>query len=145
MPQVNLGPFIFDDIPNFINNPAVAIDSLSSSNLVQAAYSKSKGEFGRPVPMLSFALNYYFAGKGFESFPFKLTNLAVHIANTVLVFLLTRTLFSSAAMVRALGDSLLVRRRAILIAALAAGLWGLHPIQLTSVLYTVQRMTSMSA
>ena len=139
------GPFIFDDIPNFISNPSIAIDSLSSSNLAQAAYSKSDGGLGRPVPMLSFALNYYFAGKVFDSFPFKLTNLVVHIANVVLVFLLTRALFSSAAMVRALGDSSLARRQAILIAALAAGLWGLHPIQLTSVLYTVQRMTSMSA
>ena len=139
------GPFIFDDAPNITRNQFVAIDSLSMTNLLGAAFSKSHGIFGRPIPMLTFALNYYFAGQNFDPFVFKITNLAIHMANTALVYLLVRTLCSSTVAAEAVGDPSLARRRAVLMAALAAALWGLHPIQLTSVLYTVQRMTSMSA
>ncbi len=141
------GPFVFDDFPNITGNRFIAIDRLSADKLMGAAFSDSdsSGLLSRPIPRATFALNYYFAGRAFEPYAFKLTNLAIHAANTVLVYLLLTTLFSLAPAGRLRGDETAVRHRAVMIAALSAALWALHPLNLSSVLYAVQRMNSMSA
>ncbi len=139
------GPYVFDDFQNITRNPSIAIDSLSLSEILEAAFSKSEGGLGRPIAMASFALNYFFNGKALEPFAFKLTNLLIHMANVLIVYLLLRLLFQSANMAFADPSTRINQRRAVLLAIFAAALWGLHPLQLTSVLYTVQRMTSLSA
>ncbi len=139
------GPYVFDDIHNITGNSAIAITSLSRNELLAAAFSKAEGSIGRPIAMLSFALNYFFNGKTFDPFAFKLTNLLIHMANVLLVYVLLRLLFQSAGIPSAEPGGVIERRRVILLALFAAALWGLHPLQLTSVLYTVQRMTSLSA
>ncbi|MDX1529290.1 MAG: hypothetical protein R3337_11735, partial [Gammaproteobacteria bacterium] len=139
------GPYVFDDVQNITGNSAIAITSLAPPELLSAAFSKAEGSIGRPMAMLSFALNYFFNGQSFDPFAFKLTNLLIHMANVLLVYVLLRLLFQSAGIPSADLESQINRRRAILLALFAAALWGLHPLQLTSVLYTVQRMTSLSA
>ncbi len=129
------GGFFFDDHPNIVLNPGVKLHSLSWESLRLAWSSGISGQFGRPVSQLSFALNHYF--NGFSPFAFKLTNLVIHCLNGVLIYLLGYQLLDS------------LRRRlnlkdVSLWAALVAFAWMLHPIQLTSVLYVVQRMTSLS-
>jgi hypothetical protein len=96
------------------------------------------------LSQLSFALNYYFSG--LDPFAFKLTNLAIHLVNTLLVFMLAQALFT-AFLRRNTNPASLAQQpdfpaKAALI---AAALWGIHPLNLTSVLYIVQRMTSLSA
>ena len=128
--------FFFDDHPNIVLNPGVKLDSLSWESLRLAWSSGISGQFGRPVSQLSFALNHYFSG--FSPYAFKLTNLVIHCLNGVLVYLLGYQLL----------DSLRQRQNlenVSLWAALVALAWMIHPIQLTSVLYAVQRMTSLSA
>ena len=130
------GGFFFDDHPNIVLNPGVKLDSLSWELLRLAWSSGISGQFGRPVSQLSFALNHYFSG--FNPFTFKLTNLVIHCLNGVLVYLLGYQLL----------DSLRQRqnlKNVSLWAALVALAWMIHPIQITSVLYVVQRMTSLSA
>lgn len=129
------GSFFFDDYPNVVLNPGVKIDTLSWEALRVAWASGTSGQFGRPVSQISFALNHYFSG--FAPFPFKLTNLAIHCLNGVLVYLVGVQILDS------------LRQRipqchVHLSAALVACAWLLHPIQLTSVLYVVQRMASLS-
>lgn len=139
------GPFIFDDYANIAGNRLVAIDRLSLRELAGAAHSGAAGSLNRPLPRVTFALNYFFAGKTFNPFAFKMTNLVVHTANILLVFLLLQKLFSIAPRPGERRESAEVNTRAVIVAALAAALWGLNPINLSSVLYVVQRMTSMSA
>ncbi len=139
------GPYVFDDFQNITLNPAVAIQSLSASELLSAAFSNAEGGLGRPIAMLTFALNYYLAGNSFDPLAFKVTNLAIHTGNVLLVYFLTRLLFLSARSPSVDPSRRTRQRSAVLLAILAAALWGLHPLQLTSVLYTVQRMTSLSA
>jgi protein O-mannosyl-transferase len=130
------GLFFFDDHPNIVLNPGVKLADLSWVSLRMAWSSGISGQFGRPVSQLSFALNHYFSG--FYPFAFKLTNLVIHGLNGVLVYLLGYQLL----------DSLRQKQRLNnigLCAALVAVAWMIHPIQLTSVLYVVQRMTSLSA
>ena len=134
------GPFFFDDIFNIQNNPHLRLDQLDFSALQLAAFSTESGPLQRPLSMMSFALNYYFLGESTTAF--KAINLSIHLINGVLIFLLGRLLLGLA--VRRT-DLALTNQRASLTAALIAALWLIHPLNLTSVLYVVQRMASLSA
>ncbi|MCP5163429.1 MAG: tetratricopeptide repeat protein [Hahellaceae bacterium] len=129
------GPFVFDDFENILNNQSLFIQEFNSSSIYDVLYSGKAGPLGRPLSMLSFALNYYVLGP--DSWGFKTVNLAIHLINTLLVFGLLLLIL------RALN---LASSRWNLVAALmGASLWSFHPLNLTSVLYVVQRMTSLSA
>jgi hypothetical protein len=130
------GGFVLDDDVNIVNNNKLAIESLDGAALTAAFWSGDAGPLGRPVSMISFALNYYFTG--FAPYWFKLTNLVIHLINVVLVFWLAKTLLTAFAGTKE-------TRFPHLGALFAAALWGIHPLNLTGVLYVVQRMTSLSA
>ncbi len=128
------GPFLGDDYPNIIDNNGVSIERLAAEDLGSAWSANTSGPFKRPIASVSFALNYYFAGQKFDPVPFKLTNIAIHAVNSFLVFLLSCRLLDATA------PSSPVRK----LAFISALIWALHPLQLTSVLYVVQRMNSMA-
>lgn len=135
------GPFVFDDQPNITFNLDVALTDLKPDSLRRAAFSNQSGPLKRPLPALTFGLNHYVAGGFADTFVYKATNLVIHLVNAILVywlsFLLLRQLSS-----RQL--SIPDRLRSWLPSLIAAA-WTLHPLLLTSVLYVVQRMTSLSA
>lgn len=143
------GPYVFDDRYNIVKNSYVKIDSLAPRELYYASFSVGAGPLLRPVSMFSFAVNYYFAGSFENTTPFKLTNLAIHIVNGLLVFWLMRLVFARLAHIGPPGDSGPRSLRGLdktdLLAAAVALLWVVHPINLTSVLYIVQRMTELSS
>jgi tetratricopeptide (TPR) repeat protein len=130
------GSFFFDDEPNILWVEAIRLDGLSVDGLLSAWKSGHAGPLGRPVSQLSFAINYFL--DGFSPFYFKLTNLAIHLLNGILVFLIARRLI----MATLPGATF---RETRLYAGLVAAAWLLHPIQVPAVLYVVQRMTSLSA
>lgn len=129
------GGFIFDDRPNISANVALHVNSLHWRDWLAATLSSPAANFPRPLAMLSFAINHYFTG--LDPWPMKLTNVAIHAGNTVLVFLLSRTLVRVALARRPTPGH---ARWAPLFMAAA---WGLHPINLMAVLYVVQRMESL--
>lgn len=131
------GPFVFDDTSNVLL-PQVRIENLSLENLREAAFATASGPLGRPISMLSFALNYYFSG--YDTYYFKLTNLLIHLLNGIGLFALTYSLLGRAEAAATWSS----RHRAWISLAVAAA-WLLHPLNLTSVLYIVQRMTSLAA
>ncbi|MEH6502997.1 MAG: hypothetical protein V7682_03750 [Cycloclasticus sp.] len=134
------GPFIFDDLSNITNNYLIQVEILNYSNLYTAATSGNAGPLGRPIAMLSFALNYYFAS-GYEPSSFKLTNIVIHCINALLLFVLCQQLFKRAIPSSHSSENSLYF---LWLSAAVSLLWALHPINLTSVLYVVQRMTSLS-
>ncbi len=134
------GPYVLDDDENIVLNPAVALGDLSSGNIYAALISNESGPLKRPVAAISFALNHYFNGGFYPAFQFKVTNLAIHIVNTFLIYLLSLNLLRTPRLKTALNEDNQQH-----IAIFTAALWTLHPIQLTSVLYVVQRMNSLSA
>lgn len=119
------GEFFFDDEVNILLQKSVQMTELSLSSVYDALTTGIAGPTGRPIAQLSFALNHYFSG--FNPFHFKATNLAIHLVTGLLIFFAARCLLTSG-----------------IFAAFAAILWLVHPIQITSVLYVVQRMTSLS-
>jgi protein O-mannosyl-transferase len=133
------GGFYFDDYPNIVQNPALDLQDLSWEELRRAAFSSDAGPFRRPVAMFSFAINHYFSGT--NPLGYKIINLVIHVINTGLVFVFSLLL------------ARLVSRKEListtnftnwLIALFSAAFWGLHPVNLTNVLYVVQRMNSLA-
>ena len=151
------GSYLFDDYPNIVDNHSVQPHDASLPSLVGAALSSPSSEFKRPLASLSFAANYLTSG--LDPYWMKLTNLIIHLLNGLLVFLLTRALLGSAPKgARTVRENLSsmfgqeqsragcapARNRVDITAALVAASWMLLPINLTGVLYVVQRMESMA-
>jgi tetratricopeptide (TPR) repeat protein len=141
------GPWIFDDYSNLLQNSYVKVGSLSAEELKLAAYSLQAGPLNRPVSMVSFALNYYFSGSFSDTTPYKLTNLIIHIINGLLVFWLSYLIINRLAQIypkRINPQSYIKHHLGVILSGAISLFWVVHPIQITSVLYVVQRMTSLS-
>lgn len=150
------GGWLFDDYPNIIYNQGLQIPDLQLPNLIKAALSSPAENFKRPLASLSFALN--FRASGLDPYGMKLTNVVIHLLNGILVFVLTRALLQSAAAgahagrngspvdatASCTGCAPTDQRRGDMIAVLVAAAWMLLPINLTAVLYVVQRMESLA-
>jgi hypothetical protein len=134
------GTFVLDDFHNIVNNPRIAIDDLKLDTLKKAAFPYGREMFRRPISMLSFAANYYTTG--FQPFYFKVTNLAIHLLNGIGIFALT-SLVLGIHRTRFQPEVPFISPQWISLAVAAA--WLVHPFNLTSVLYVVQRMTSLAA
>ena len=140
------GPFLLDDRENITSIPVIKMNTLSLPSARDALFAKGKWHPDRGLARLSFALNYYFAGERFDRFAFKVTNVVIHVLNGLLVYWLSVLLLR-----RYAGGARPPSAEAgwgamqSYLPLLVAALWLLHPIQLTSVLYVVQRMTSMAA
>ncbi|MGH8377768.1 MAG: tetratricopeptide repeat protein, partial [Gammaproteobacteria bacterium] len=131
------GPFVFDDITNIVQNKALAMHSLAWDQLMHAALSSDAGPTGRPLSSLSFALNIYF--NGLDATAFKITNLVIHLLNGLLVFILLRQIVEHWSKKRVIQSA----NTAFWLPLLCAAAWLLHPLNLTAVLYVVQRETSL--
>ncbi len=92
------------------------------------------GPSGRPVALASFLLDGHHWPED-ATIP-KLTNLLIHLVNTILLSLLTA---------RLLAHHIEDTRRRLAVVVLAAGLWALHPLWVSTTLYVVQRMTLLAA
>ena len=134
------GYFLFDDTINIVDNISIRLQTLDLPALKEAALSGDAGMLGRPLSMLSFALNYYF--NGLNPFNFKLTNIVIHLLNGVCIYALTVLILQTC---RQRDLSGINEAYARWVGLAVASAWLLHPLNLTAVLYIVQRMTSLAA
>lgn len=132
------GGFVFDDNANIAENPWVQLERLTPEALAAAGGSGLAGPTMRPLSMVSFAVNHAIAG--LAPWSYKLVNLAIHWLNALAVYALLRLLLATPALAHLLPDA----RHARLAAWLVAAAWLLHPINLTNVLYVVQRMNALA-
>jgi hypothetical protein len=130
-----VGGFVFDDFENVVRLQRLLEPPLTLSSLWSATWSSLSGPLGRPVATFTFALQI--AATGLDPRPLILFNLLVHAVTGWLLYLLAARLITLL-----LGEAHPHRRW---IAAACALLWLLHPLQLTSVAYIVQRMNSLAA
>jgi protein O-mannosyl-transferase len=141
------GGWLFDDFPNIVENPGVQPSHIDVASLTRAALSSPSSQFKRPLSSLSFAANFLI--DGLHPFGWKLVNLIIHLLNGLLLYLLARRLLTlTSASHRARpsttgppGSSL---KREELVALCITAAWLLLPINLTGVLYVVQRMESLA-
>lgn len=127
------GGFLFDDKPNIVQNFGVQIAGIDHYSLWAAAKSFPGGPGLRPLSMLSFALDFWLFG--LDPVAFKVTNLLVHAITCIALTGLVRRLLLLANY---------SQRDARLYAFGLAVAWGTHALQVSSVLYVVQRMQTMS-
>lgn len=128
------GGFVFDDAPNIVNNPAIQLKTLDVDSIRDVAFSQQPGGMTRVLPTISFALDYWRAN-GADAPTFKATNLLIHAITTLVLAFFLRSLLSAARW-----PEKQARTGALLI-VLA---WAIHPLQISSVLYAVQRMQTMN-
>ena len=133
------GDYLFDDRANILDNDSFKFSALTWDALRQILASGDAGTFKRPISMASFALNV--ATTGFDPFYFKLTNLVIHLVNGLLVFVFA-TRVAQAVNMR---TSSILSGDPRAVGLLTSAIWLLHPLNLTSVLYVVQRMNSLAA
>ncbi|WP_266181034.1 hypothetical protein [Dyella humicola] len=151
------GGWLFDDYPNIVDNKGVQPEEANASSLINAAFSSPSSEFKRPIASLSFAANFLLSG--LDPFWMKLTNLLIHLINGVLVFVLIRALLQctgrtsgfanplrkqSSTDTPADQDNTEPNSRPTMLALWITAAWLLLPINLTAVLYVVQRMESLA-
>lgn len=127
------GGFLFDDHSNLaLLGMYGVIDDWQTFWLY--LLSGFSGPTGRPVSHLSFLVdaNHWPA----DPWPFKRTNVLIHLATGVLLFGLMRSILLAS------GQS---AARAGGVAVVAMGLWLLHPFWVSTTLYVVQRMAQLAA
>lgn len=120
------GPFVFDDGLYIVKNPQIQDPSL--------LWPPSS----RYLAYLSFALNYSLGG--LDTFGYHLFNVAVHMANSALVFAFALLLFKTSALK---GRGL--EGYALPTAIIASFLFAAHPVQTQAVSYITQRLASLAA
>ena len=136
------GPFLFDDLSEIVDNPAIRTLLPPWRPMFEG------GELPhRPIPYLSFAANYQvgrllaavFGTAPLDPLPFHAVNVAIHLLNGWLLFHVV--------------GMLLARHRSDgigsvstpLVAAIAAAVWLVHPLQSQAVSYVYQRIELLAA
>lgn len=126
------GGFVFDD---FANLPALGryggVHDLRS--LLWYLTSGIADPAGRPIALLSFLIDA--RDWPAEAFPFKRTNLCIHLLNGILLW----------SVLRVLGRRILPGRESDWTALGGAALWVLHPLWVSTVLYVIQRQAMLAA
>lgn len=126
------GAFVFDDIPSILENESIR-NVADSLNPPGTGLTTS----GRPLLNLTFAFNYAVSGPA--PWSFHLLNLLVHgAAAFTLLAIIARTLRRTKLRAPIVAE-------APWLAWAIALLWALHPLQVESVTYIVQRAESLAA
>lgn len=127
------GPFLFDDFPNLagLSNFGGVHDWES---LKQYVLTGIAGPTGRPLALLSFLID----DNAWPSNPhsFKYTNLLLHLLTGLLLLVVLRQLLQRLPQAGCHADA---------IALAVTAFWLLHPLNVSTVLYVVQRMAILSA
>jgi protein O-mannosyl-transferase len=124
------GDFVLDDIANL---PPL-FDTIKNEGFWYGVFGNSSGPLGRPLTFFTLALQQ---SAWPDPYYLKVVNLGIHLMNVVLVFILVRLLQSY----------LLERfnlRNANFYALIVAVIWALLPIQVSTVLYVIQRLVLLS-
>lgn len=127
------GAFLFDDIPNIVNNSSIHLTELSPAAVVEVLATPQVSGSMRGLPTLSFALDYWRAG-GADPGTFKTTNILIHALTAFALAWFFRSLLLVAGV---------AAKRAGWLAVALAMAWAAHPLQVSSVLYVVQRLQTM--
>jgi protein O-mannosyl-transferase len=125
------GPFVFDDLTSIPDNPNIR--QLWPLTKAMSPPPELGALGGRPLPALSFAVNYALGGldvRGYHA-----ANLLLHLASILLVWRVVA---------RSLGSPALAGRHGGEATAFAVALvWGVHPLLSEAVTYIVQRTELM--
>ena len=130
-------PFVYDDVPNITQNGEIRVGG-----------ARGWGDLGlwrptpRPVSNLSFALNYAWGGYAVEGY--RGVNVLVHVLTSLLVSLLTWQVLRRCEDLPGQWGMSIGDGGRLCLAFFSGLLFVSHPLSTQSVVYVVQRMTSLS-
>jgi len=127
------GPFLLDDVANLTEARA---STGTISEIISAIIRNDSGLLRRPIANLSFLLNYHLIGESASGY--KGVNIFLHWLNACLLWKLAVVVLQQLYPAQNTDD-----RKAF--GFFIAGLWLVHPIQVSTALYVVQRMEELSA
>lgn len=125
------GPFLLDD---FHNLQPMAELSHDASAVREFVFSASAGPLGRPLAKLSFLIDDF--GWPSAAAGYKRTNLLLHLMSGCIALLL---------FLRLAAKTQLRSSVSIWCCLLSAAIWLLHPLNVSTTMYVVQRMAQLSA
>ncbi|MDN5865375.1 MAG: hypothetical protein L0I62_09230 [Gammaproteobacteria bacterium] len=139
------GGWLLDDYGNIVNNDGLILHgtpltAIWWAELWHVMFSFDAGPLGRPLSLAFFALQRYWGG--LDPSAFKAVNLVLHLMAVILLYGFTRALLH--AWRRRLAPTLAAVRIEWVALGIAAA-WALHPMNLTPILYAVQRETTFAA
>ncbi|HRE30953.1 MAG TPA: hypothetical protein PLD88_03170 [Candidatus Berkiella sp.] len=123
------GPFLLDDLQSI---ESAQLTTFSWGELIDISLQNDSGPLGRPLSIASFALNNYFFG--LNPFYYKLVNLFIHILCGFVIAGFIYLLMILIPKIKPFAKST---------SFFTALLWLIHPLQVSTVLYPVQRMTQL--
>jgi len=126
------GPFLFDDFGN-ISKIGDLGGVRNWETFKTFVFGGISGPTGRPLALASFLIDAQ--DWPAESWPFKRTNLVIHVINGLLLGALIRLVLI------ALKTD---KKKAFWVALVSTGCWLLHPFLVSTTLYVVQRMAQLS-
>jgi hypothetical protein len=124
-------PFILDDIHNIRDNSHIRMTSLNLNNLLRAGFQSPIPS--RPLANISIALNYYFSGLNLVGL--HLTNILIHVLTGIFLYFFVKSTLKTPVLRTRFEDC-------GWIPFFTAFIWLVHPLQIQSVAYLVQRMNS---
>lgn len=131
------GDWHFDDYYSIVDNVNVHLKKLSWPDIKKTFYRVEGHLSKRPIPFLTFALNYYFGR--YSTLGYHLVNFAIHYVSSLFLFLF---------LLNTLKLPLLKDRyepTAFPLALLATVLWAISPVHVPAVSIIVQRIACMAA
>ena len=126
------GPLLLDDLPQL--NGLIAQSADDPATLFRKYIVSTSGPVGRPVAMATFIGDA--VAHGPDIWWWKYNNVMFHLISGLLVFWLTALLVQATKKDNS--------SNSWTIGIVIAGFWLLHPLHVSTVLYTVQRMTELS-
>lgn len=132
------GYWVFDDFTSIVSN--VSLSYPWDTQHFFAMLATGPGFLHRPLSTFSFYLDSYWFG--LSPAAFKLTNIGIHIVAGLFLGAMTRSLLR---LYRLQQGVELTDLKINWLAFITTAIWLVHPINLTAVLYIVQRETALSA
>lgn len=132
-------PFQWDEDLHIANEPIIRDLHYFVSPSEARGFENYNFFISRYIPHLTFALDYKIHGLSLPGY--HVVNIAIHIANSILVYLLVLSIFKTPAM----GTQLSAAAYTGLIAFFPAAIFAVHPLQTAAVTYIMQRYASLMA
>jgi len=126
----------FDDHANIVNNHHIHIKSFSWDEIKNSFFGLKQERLSRPLAYFSFAVNHYLGGT--NVFGYHVVNFIIHYLAAVFLFLFIFNMLKTPVLREK------YEHIAYPVALLATLFWSMNPIQVSSVTYIVQRMSSMA-
>lgn len=132
-------PFQWDEDLHIVNEPIIRDLHYFVSPSEARGFENYNFFISRYIPHLTFALDYKIHGLSLPGY--HAVNIAIHIANSILVYLLVLLIFKTPAMDCQLSAAAYTG----LIAFFPAAIFAVHPLQTSAVTYIMQRYASLMA